>query len=54
MRLDIDDQLHCDLLAERIVGRGSGNMPGYQQNRSRFVERFRAAVFGLFLQPRLV
>jgi hypothetical protein len=50
--LDIDDHLHCDLLAERIVERGSGNIPGYQQNRIRFVEPFRAAVFGLFLQTR--
>jgi hypothetical protein len=52
IRLDIDDQLHCDLLVERFVERGSGNILGYQQKRGRFVRAVRVAVFGLFLQPR--
>jgi hypothetical protein len=51
-RLEIDDQLHCDLLAERIVESGTGSILDHQQYRSCFVEAFRMAAFGLFLQPR--
>jgi hypothetical protein len=52
MRLDFNDRLHCDLVAERIVERGSGNIFRHQQNRGCFVGPSIMVVLGLFLRPR--
>ena len=52
LRLDGNDQLHRVLLLTRIVERGSGSNPGYQQNRSDFGMGRKPPTFGLFLQIR--
>ena len=46
------DQLRRVLLLARIVERGSGNNPEYQQNRSDFGSGRKPPTFGLFLQIR--
>src|SRR6266404_7280419 len=43
---------HNNLLAERIVERGSGNNFRRQQNRGSFVGPLSMAALGLLLQPR--
>ncbi len=52
IRFDINDRLRCDLLAERIVERGSGNILTHQQYRGCFVEQSIFVVLGIFLHLR--
>ena len=52
IRLDIDDRLHCDLIAKRFVTRGTGIIRWDRQYRSCVFDAFPATIFGLFLQPR--
>jgi len=50
IRIDINDRLHCGLLAERIIERDSGNIFRHQQKRGCFVGLSIMVVLGLFLQ----
>jgi hypothetical protein len=52
-RLDINDRLHCDLTAERIVEHRSGSIREHQQNRGCFGGSSIIGVSGPFLHLRL-